>query len=330
LSLDQFIDLSRFIGVGEFDDEQRSIGLFGEVTLQPLAHTIVTVGLRYQWDRQHRFGLIGSPTAQIPLDYSRSFYAWLPKLSAAYDLTDELRAGVLIQRAYNPGGTTLRLDTGQNEDFDAETLWDYELFVRGRLAGGALILAANFFYTPMRDAQRLRIFQVSLPGGPQVGLAELFNVPRARTYGAELTIDWRATPRLTARAAVGLLNAKITRTDAESEALHGREFARSPGATASAAIDWRPIDPLRLSTQIRHNGSYFSDDEGTVSRRIGRATFVDARASWTAGRTTLFGYVRNVFDTFRLRLLFAPPTQPNALATAHDPREVGIGIERSF
>ena len=325
LSLDQFIDLSLFIGLGKFDDEQRSVGLFGEVTLQPLARTIVTAGLRYQWDRQQRSGAIGTPASQIPLDYRRSFSAWLPKLSLAYDLTRELRAGVLVQRAYNPGGTTLRLDTGQNENFDAETLWNYELFARGRFAGGMLVVAGNLFYTAMRDSQRLRFFTVSLPGGPPVGLAELFNVPRARSYGAELTVDWRARERLSARAAVGLLNTKITRTDAESEAFHGREFARSPGLTTSGAIDWRPIDALRLSVQIRHHGRYFSDDRETEALLIGSATIVDARASWTAGRVTWFGYARNLFDAFRLRFLSSP-----TLATADDPREVGLGMEMQF
>ena len=40
---------------------------------------------------------------------------------------------------------------------------------------------------------------------------------------------------------------------------------------------------------------------------------------------TLFGYGRNLFDTFRLNFLV------NAtLATAHDPREVGLGLETQF
>jgi outer membrane receptor protein involved in Fe transport len=239
---------------------------------------------------------------------------------------------VLVQRAYNPGGTTLRLDTGQNENFGAETLWDYELFARGRFAGGRLIVAGNLFYMAMRDAQRLRIFNVFLPGGPPsgVGLAELFNVQRARSYGAELTADWRASPKLSVRAAVGLLNAKITRTNAETAFFQGREFARSPRLTASGGIDWQPADPLRLSAQVRHYGGYFSDDMETDSQRIGPATIVDARASWNAGRATFFGYARNLFDTFRLRFLFTPPTDPFALAVAHDPREVGIGIESRF
>ena len=334
LSLDQSIDLSFFrgVGVGDFDDKQRSVGLFGEVTLQPLARTIVTAGLRYQWDQQRRSGAIGTPARQIPLGYDRSFSAWLPKLSVAYDFSDKLRAGMLLQRAYNPGGTTLRLDTGRNEDFEPETLWDYELFVRGRFAGGALVVSGNLFYMAMRDSQRLRLFLAPFPGGAPIQLAQLFNVPSARSSGAELTVYWRARERLSARAAFGVLRTKIIRTDAESFAFQGAEFARSPGATVSGEIDWRPIDRLRLSMQVRYHSNYFSDDLETATLRVGPATIVDTRASWTPGRVMVFGYVRNLFNTFRLRFLSNPSqfTGRPSLGTAHDPREFGLGLEMQF
>ena len=324
-TLDQFIDLSRFIGLGEFDDKQRSIGVFGEVSVQPLPRTTVTAGLRYQRDRQLRSGLIGTSGDHLQLEYDRSFSAWLPKLSIAYDFTDEIRGGVLIQRAYNPGGITLQLDTGEHETFDEETLWNYEAFARANLAGGKLSLSGNLFYTAMRDAQRFSFFTVSLPGNPPVTLAHLFNVPRARSYGAEITAEWRASEQLSIRAAVGLLNTEITKADSSSAEFQGREFARSPGLTASGGFDWRPIDPLRLSAQVRHHGSYFSDDTETAAVRVESATLADARAAWTSGRLTFFGYVRNLFDTFRLRSLFNPN-----LATPYKPRELGVGLEAQF
>ena len=36
-------------------------------------------------------------------------------------------------------------------------------------------------------------------------------------------------------------------------------------------------------------------------------------------------YARNLFNTFRLNFLSNPPQ-----ATAHDPREVGLGLEMQF
>jgi outer membrane receptor protein involved in Fe transport len=88
------------------------------------------MGLRYQRDRQVRQGgLIGS-RPNLPLDYDRSFSAWLPKFSLAWDPSPDWRIGVLAQRAANPGGVNLNTARRRVETFEAESLWDFELFAR--------------------------------------------------------------------------------------------------------------------------------------------------------------------------------------------------------
>ena len=72
----------------------------------------------------------------FPVDFDRTFDAWLPKFSVSHAVSGNTRFGALIQRAYNPGGTTLNLDTGEQDDFGAETLWNYEVFARTSFAGG--------------------------------------------------------------------------------------------------------------------------------------------------------------------------------------------------
>ena len=52
---------------------------------------------------------------------------------------------------------------------------------------------------------------------------------------------------------------------------------------------------------------------------------VNGRAAYTLGPVTLFGYVRNAFDTFYMTYLFNP-----TFGTAGDPREFGLGIEARF
>lgn len=322
--LDQFIDLSAVIGLGEFNDRQSSLGMFGEWTVEPLPRTTISVGLRFQRDTQDRIGSAGTPALSVPLDYDETFTAWLPKLSLAHDFNDDFRAGVLVQRAYNPGGTTLRFDTARPENFDAESLWNYELFFRGS-RGHRLNWSANIFYASMRDAQRARSIPYRVPGGATAFFAIISNVPRARTYGAELTAQWRPLDHLSARFALGLLNTKILQTVSEEDPALGKEFQRSPHLTAAASLDWYPLKYLQLSTQVRHNSRYFSDDLETPQLRTGRATIVDARASWQWNRFKLFGYVRNLFDEFELRSLSSA-----TFAVAVDPREFGVGIEANF
>ena len=330
--LDQFIDLSLVFGTAEFDDRQYSLGLFGELNWTLVPKLTLTAGIRYQRDRQDREGLVVQEGPHAELDFDGSFDAWLPKLSIAYDFMDEFRAGILVQRAYNPGGLTLNLATGEPDTFRAETLWNYEAFARARLDGGRLRLAANLFYNKLRDAQRFQEVIVDLPGLPPVGLSEIDNAPRAHSYGLEVEGDWHLSPRLQLRASLGMLRTKLDETLSETDPILGKEFLRSPHLTVSTAIDWHPVEALRLSAQLRHHSGYYSDDENIEAFRIDPATVVDARAAWDAGPIMIFGYVRNVFDKFNLTSL-SGPTEPIPVPNfghAGDPRELGLGIEARF
>ena len=324
--LDQYINLSAVLGEGAFEDRQDSLGMFGELAFQPADRLVAD-----------RWPAISSATASsgrgssirreqaFRVDFDRTFEAWLPKFSASYEVTGNLRVGALIQRAYNPGGTTLNLDTGEQDDFGAETLWNYEAFARASFAGGRATLSANLFYNDISDAQRASSRAYTVPGGPTAFWAEIDNVPAAESHGLEVEIAWLIGAQLSMRAGLGLLDTRITGTTDPADPRKGNEFQRSPAMTASAAVDWRPGARWLLSAQGRHNEGYYSDDANTAALRIEGTTVLDIRARYVAGRWSLIGYVRNVFDRFYLTELQSP-----ARGTAGDPREFGLGVEAQF
>jgi len=323
--LKQFINLSLLDGsIGRFRDVQDSVGLFGEADVTVAPRTTLTAGLRYQQDRQDRSGSLATNFGAIPLTYDRTFRAWLPKVSLAYDFSEEVRAGLLVQRAYNPGGTTLRFDIARPDNFDAEYLWDYELFARARLADG-LSAEANIFYYDMKDAQRLKAIAIFTPLGRRVGFADLFNAPKARSFGAEAELFWRIRPRLTVRLSAGLLRTKLIDAGTDYPEFSGNEFARSPRFSGAAAIDWTAVDELRLSAQARYRSGFYADEINSDLVRVPGAAIVDVRAEYTIGRVKTFAYARNLFDKFAY-----VDRSGNVSAVAEAPREMGIGIETRF
>lgn len=324
LRMKQSIDLSLRSMTGRFGDVQSGTGLFGEATLKVASRATLTAGVRYQSDRQERSGVLDAGASAIPLDYDKTFHAWLPKLSFAYEFSPGFTAGMLVEKAYNPGGTTLRFDTGQRDDFAAERLWDSELFARASLAGGRIAVSANAFYYRMRNAQRLKDIQLPGPGGFDVGFADLFNVPKARSYGAEAEIQWRKNSRFSATAGIGLLSTKVLDAGPDYPQLQGRSFDRSPHLSASASVNWIPVPRLNLSAQVRHHGPYSSDAAHRPMTGIKPATIADARVEYRFRRLSVFAYARNLFDSFALT------TRTATAATAEDPREVGIGLDTRF
>ncbi len=326
LKQDQFIDITGLrIGTGGFDDTQASFGLFGEAKWRPHPRLVVTTGLRHQRDKQDREGQVGPVGRGITIDYNEGFQAWLPKVSVAYDLTNSAIIGFFAQRAFNPGGTTVNLATRRQDDFEAEQLWNYEAFARGSFARGRGTLAANLFYNDIKDAQRAQTIEFIAPDGLPFRTTQIANAPSAMSYGTELELGWRASSGLSMRLGLGLLGTKIRRTLALSDPIRGKTFQRSPNFSAAAAIDWQPMDDLRLSAQLRTGSDYFSDDANSPLRRVNGSTTVNARAAYTVGSVTVSGYVRNALNAFNLTYLFTP-----TFGTAGDPREFGLGVEKRF
>jgi iron complex outermembrane receptor protein len=327
--LDQIIDLTETpLGVGTFNDRQDSSGIFGEVTWKPLSRLSITGGARSQRDRQRRIGVLGTDPP-LPLDYDRIFRALLPKVSAAFDVSDEVRVGVLVERAYNPGGVTLEPSHFAVVLFDAEYMWDYEAYVRGSLFGGALNVNANLFYNDSRNIQRTLFLLLPTPTGP-VGLERVVNDPRAHTSGAEVELSYRLSPTLTLSASGGWLRSRIDETLVPDDPILGKPFAAAPKFTGVLAADWRVLPNLRVSSQIRHNSTYFSDDSASKEFEIDPSTDVDARASWDAGRFTIFAYAHNLFNEFHITFGGGDPNDPDNEVATNDPREIGVGLEAKF
>ncbi|MBX7483328.1 TonB-dependent receptor [Qipengyuania qiaonensis] len=320
-----FIDLTAFLGNGDFTDDQESYGIFGEVEVTLAPRFSITLGGRYQNDSQDRDGFLGTSDFGFTVDYDRSFDAFLPKAALTYELSDDATIGLLVQRAYNPGGTTISFETGQQDTFGKETLWNYEAFLKAALLDGRLRLGLNSFYADFDNAQRPQTFVTTRPDGSEVVSVEIDNAPEARTYGLEAEVDFSVTPRFRLGFGIGLLDTEITQTLDPTDPILGNEFERAPKFSAAASVNWEPLDRLNLNAQIRHNAGYFSDDANTRALAIGDTTVVDARVSYGLGPLTLFAYGRNLLDEFYLTQLYTPD-----FGSLGEPQEYGVGVEARF
>jgi len=325
----QYIDLhTANFGIGTFRDEQSSAGIFGEVTWHPAPRLSVIAGARYQRDSKRRKGVM-TMTPPLPLDYDKTSQAFLPKLSIAYDVGDDARIGLLAQRAYNPGGVTLDPSNRVQLSFKPEYMWDYEAFVRASLFGGRVSFNGNLFYNDIRDAQREFDFTVSSPGG-DVGLLEIISEPKARAYGAELSLSAKPIRGLTVNAAIGLLETRILKGSVVDDPFLEKGFYGAPPLTAAGGIDWQPVRNVHLSSQVRRVAGFAGDDANTPIARTKSFWMADARASWENRRFTVFAYAQNLFDTFQIIGWSGPRNIPNLPVELTDPREVGVGVEARF
>ncbi len=318
---DESSDLSAFLGFGDFSDSQYSMGVFGEVTFDLTARLHMAIGGRWQKDKQDRSGSLGP----VSLDYSESFSEFLPKAELAYDLSDDVVVGVMARKGFNPGGTTVSFVTGGVDEFDAETLWTYELFSRARLANGDVTLSGNLFYTDFSDAQRPLVSFITLPNGSTAEFTEFANAPSAESYGVEFEAVWSASRAIQLRASIGYIETEITKTIEDNDPILGREFQRAPRMTSTLGFQFCPIQDLKLDLNIRHNTKYFSDDANNPAFEIDGLTIIDAKASYDFGAVNVFAFARNATDETYQVWQFR-----SGNSSLGDPREYGLGIEANF
>lgn len=314
-------------GISTFEDRKNNLGVYAELNWRPDAQWTLTGGLRYQRDHIRRAGDVSPLFASSDLDFDRVFEEVLPKVSIAYAATEEWTFGAMVSKGYNPGGSSLDFTGSKTwSAFDAETVWNYELFTRATLLEDRLRLTGNLFYMDYTDAQH----SISQPIGG-VTYVRTFNAEKAHSYGLELSAEYQPSDALTLRGSAGLLKTKFDEISAYPE-YEGNEFQRSPGKMFSLGANWAITDSLTVGGQVRYVDGYYSNSANTPIYAIDGYALADLNASYRIrDGLELYGYVNNLFDERTPVLL--EPARGDVVFTQGSmtsPRMVGIGIRGTF
>lgn len=188
-------------GVSTFEDRKHNLGIYGELGWRMDERWTLTGGLRYERDHIRRTGDVVASFANSDVDYDYTFEEVLPKLTLSYAATPDWTVGAMISKGYNPGGVSLDFYSSKEwEKFDAEAVWNYELFTRASLLDDTLFVTGNLFRMDYKNAQQ-NITQ-TIGGTTYV---HTINADEAESYGLEIGLDYRPFEALTLRTSAGLL-----------------------------------------------------------------------------------------------------------------------------
>lgn len=304
-------------GESYFYNEKSSLGLYGETTWRPNERWAVTGGLRFQQDKVKRSGTYQSyvfgTTHQV--SYDETFEAVLPHLNLAYKPNDTTTVGFSVSKGSNPGGSGLNFVTSAYYEYDDESVWTYEAYLRSSMLNDRLAVSANLFLSDYKDQQ--------------VGLGRsTLNAEKARTYGLEMAASFKATNDLNLKLGVGLLDTEIREFSAAPSVV-GNDLSRAPNATIRLGASWNATEKLTLNANVRHVSSYYSDTINTPAHKIDAVTLTNISASYDlTDDVELYGYVENLFDE-------VSPTWVRGVTgtvgtRVSDPRMIGLGVRFQF
>jgi outer membrane receptor protein involved in Fe transport len=265
------------------------------------------------------------------------------ELAFTWSLADRRSAYLRFARGYKAGGFNVSLagvdfadvDNGNltpNEiSFAPESLTSVESGYRIASADGRARADIGVFYA-RRDDQQVKVpIQLRL-GDPSSFLLVTANSERGEHYGAEATLDWRATERLELSAAIGLLRTKVDRFSLFPE-IEGREQAHAPAYTYSLGAEYRGPAGWWGRVDVSGMDEFFFDYGHDQQSKPYAITNLRVGREWNSWSVSL--WARNLFDKeyFVRGFYFGnePPDFPSTLYTRlGDPRHYGITLSYGF
>ena len=202
---------------------------FGEATWSVTDRLKLTGGLRYysfEEDKEQIFDGIfahdntGTQIVSQPGSISADGVA--PRFIATYKLSEDTNLNTQIAKGFRLGGINDPLNIplctaqdlvtfGGRESWDDETAWNYEIGSKSRLMKGRGSVNVSAFYVDIKD------LQVSVTAGT-CSSRLVFNVPKARSVGAEVEFALAPSDRFDFAISAGYndseLRSTLTSTDA--------------------------------------------------------------------------------------------------------------------
>jgi len=270
--------------------------VFGEATYDVTERLILTAGGRwYDFSEERQFisgGLFSNGDRRIDETSSNGFS---PRFILSWEALEDIRLNAQASKGFRLGGVNdplnLPLCTDEDEalfgafqDYDDETLWNYEVGVRGERRGLSFHAAA--FYTDITN------LQVTLDAG-SCSSRIVFNVPEAHSMGVEFELSAEPVEGLAFTLAGSLIEAEFDSTLPEPLATttgirEGNRLPSVPNFQISASTSYTfPVmtdAEAFVGASVQHVGSRYtqpSDQENNPRPFVHGLPFGGAPANAT-------------------------------------------------
>ena len=300
------------------------------------------------------------PILQVRTDYKaeKTFEEFTPRLSASYELTDDLNTYVSYSKGYKSGGWDMRGDaflTPQTVNgYNPETVDAYELGLKGNLFDRRVSFASDLFLSKYKDQQVTT--QVVVPSGIA---SSVDNAGASTLYGAEFEAKAAFSQNLSGTVAVGYIHAKYDTFSRFVPAgapnpvnpsqtipaggqivnvadLYG--FQNTPQWTGNVSLTWRGSvagGELTVTPMVSYRDDYQQFEQPLPLLDQKAFTLVDLTASWApeSGRYRISVAGKNLTDE-RYRTggyNFGVPTYNNSVIGFYGPpRTYSASLEVKF
>lgn len=260
-------------------------------------------------------------------------------VSLNYDFTTALRGYARIARGFKAGGFNPSLAALQGVavlgpefiPYQAETLWNYELGLKGQWLDDSLVTELSVFYMDREQAQLSQSSQ-QVEFDPNSFVFVTYN-GAATVHGIEANFSWQLSDAWEVHSALGLLDSNIgntASTAAVSPNAINRALAHAPSWTFNLGFNWQHAAGWFARMDLNSSDNFYFDI--SHNQRSQNFHLVNVRVGKAWRNWVLSAWGRNVFDEdYATRGFYfgnEPPDFANTLYTKFgDPQQLGISLE---
>ncbi|MBL4836143.1 MAG: TonB-dependent receptor [Kordiimonadaceae bacterium] len=303
----------------------KSIAVFADVSYEITEKLTAGVGVRYFEED----GVAVSNKAPDQVIQEATFDSVDPRFYLSYAAIDDVNIYASAAKGFRSGG----FNAAPLPAFDPETLWSYELGVKGSFFDGTLYLDMAGFYTVYSDMLRRGLIFL----GGDLGFQSLVsNIGEAEIKGFETSFAWKATSALTISGSATFMSAEVTELDEGTESNNVGDpidYVPDFSGTLSANYDFNWSDEMpgfaRLDFSYRDKMPYVDltsfplENTPQFSDSIG---LLDARIGLTSGKINVELYAKNLTNVNK----YIDPYRAWNNANRTHPRTVGIKVGLDF
>jgi outer membrane receptor protein involved in Fe transport len=315
------------------------IALFGQIAHDLDAHTRVTLGLRTERvDLDGRGIKTRYRTARKTFDPEVTFHPVFDddllggKLSLEHDLSDHEVAFASVTRGYKAGGINVDARISPPADpltYGTETLWNYEVGVRGNWLERRLVGEFTAFYLARRATQVRD--SAGFGGNYRFFTA---NGGDAHISGLEASANYALTKDVSLHATLSQMSSELERfTLTNGNTAGGRRLANTPRYGYTLGARYRTASGLFANADLVARATQFDSNNQNEARRAFRVVNASFGYAWRQWTFTVWG--RNVFNQrYEKRVFFFGNEDPDYVETRYedraDPRQVGVSAAYRF
>ena len=352
-----------YLETGDGDAELFGYSVFGDVRFQINDRISAGIGLRYNYD-EREYTLSSYPVTgdlynsfgRLGLLYghegtgNKDKEDWSEITGRAlleYEVSNNTNLYFSVSKGYKPGGfdsfrisntipgfpTAIAPADAVPLPFDPESLWSYEIGLKGTLGDGRFSYALAAYTYDYEDLQQVVI---------RSAVARVDNVGEASGQGIEAEFAWHLNEYVNVRVGAARSEAEVDKVDlstctqVDGNSCEGNEMALSPDLTGNVVISGRiPLadsSQLRLRAEVVYSDSYFSGIENEPVTEVDSFTLINYRASYIYNENIeLSFFLENATDEkFAARIFNVPFLGAVWLADQMHPRTFGVDFTWRF